>query len=223
MARDRGDRLYPSKSSGRFHVLTQLRKANEYIIEKYINHRGVLIDFGCGNLPYKPLYAPFVDEYIGADIELNRFASVLIDEKLSIKAASETFDYVLSTQVLEHVEDYQAYLTEVARILKPQGLLILSTHGHWQYHPDPCDFWRWTLDGLEKIIVARGFELEESLGVMGLRAAGLQLFQDGLVPAIHLRLRKPLFLCIQWLQRMSDSENWSQRDASVLIVIARKL
>jgi SAM-dependent methyltransferase len=59
-------------------------------------------------------------------------------EKLPI--ASRSIDVLLCTQVLEHVADPQRSVAEMARVLKPEGLCLLTTHGTWFYHPDPQDY-----------------------------------------------------------------------------------
>jgi ubiquinone/menaquinone biosynthesis C-methylase UbiE len=40
---------------------------------------------------------------------------------------NDTFDVVISFEVIEHILDYQKYLTEVTRVLRPGGIVILST------------------------------------------------------------------------------------------------
>jgi len=74
---------------------------------------------------------------------------------------------VLSVQVLEHVRDLDGYLGEAARLLGPDGRLILSTHGTWLYHPHPEDHRRWTRTGLITDLEARGFVVEELLPIAG--------------------------------------------------------
>ena len=46
---------------------------------------------------------------------------------LDMKIDSETIDIVLSNQVIEHIPKYEKYLLEIERILKSNGLLIIST------------------------------------------------------------------------------------------------
>ena len=62
--------------------------------------------------------------------------------------ASDSFDMVLCTQVLEHVSDPWLVVSEARRVLKPRGVLLLSTHGIWIRHGCPNDNWRFTSDGL---------------------------------------------------------------------------
>ena len=45
----------------------------------------------------------------------------------SIPLESQSCDIVISFETLEHVAEYRAFLAEIKRVLKPDGLLILST------------------------------------------------------------------------------------------------
>jgi SAM-dependent methyltransferase len=58
-------------------------------------------------------------------------------------------DFVLSTQVLKHVENSANCLQECYRVLKPGVRLLLTTHGLFENRACPYDYWRWTEDGLE--------------------------------------------------------------------------
>ena len=71
------------------------------------------------------------------------------------------YDLVLSTQVLEHVEDPVGYLNECHRVLVPGGRLLLTTHGLFEDHGCPYDYWRWTVYGLAKMIEQAGFDISE--------------------------------------------------------------
>ncbi len=50
-----------------------------------------------------------------------------VDLLQGLPYAAESFDVVLLVEVLEHLENHRAAICEVARVLKPGGLLILST------------------------------------------------------------------------------------------------
>jgi SAM-dependent methyltransferase len=115
---------------------------------------------------------------VGGDLPGNPDADVVLDGQGRVPLPDASFDLVLSTQVLEHVEDTQLHLDECFRLLRPGGTLVLSTHGVMYYHRDPEDYWRWTRPGLERIVAAPGFQVEETRGVLALAAAALQIFQD---------------------------------------------
>src|SRR5690606_19278094 len=78
-----------------------------------------------------------------------------VDSKLPVP--SQTYDLVLSTQVLEHVQDPSAYLNEALRVLQPGGRLVLTTHGVFPDHACPHDYQRWTADGLRLLVERSGF------------------------------------------------------------------
>lgn len=120
--------------------------------------KGVLLDFGCGGSPYQPLFDGV--QYKRADVLADPGLDYVITDQGKINARDESFDTILSTQVLEHVEDSNAYLSEAYRLLKPGGRLILSTHGAFFDHGCPYDFRRWTADGLTLDMKKVGFETE---------------------------------------------------------------
>jgi SAM-dependent methyltransferase len=119
-----------------------------------------VLDFGCGGSPYRPLFgaltshrADLAGSAAGLDFEYGS------DSLLS--APSEDYDCVLSSQVLEHVGSPLAYLAECHRVLRPGGKLILSTHGLFEDHACPYDFWRWTVFGLQRLMKEADFTTEK--------------------------------------------------------------
>lgn len=183
-----------------------------------------MLDYGCADQPYRRLFPANVD-YTGADLPGNPLASLEIRPDGTVPVDDAAFDAVLSTQVLEHVDDPSVYLAECLRVLRPGGRLLLSTHGIMVWHPDPVDHWRWTGQGLRHQVARAGFEVERFEGVMGLGATGLQLTQD----AFHWRLPRraqPLFArAMQGLARLADRAETAQgrRDnALVFALVARK-
>jgi SAM-dependent methyltransferase len=219
-------RLYPSKLSSRFYHLTLLRKAMQSIANKYLSQQDglVMIDYGCGTMPYRPLFEEYVSHYIGVDFP-GRGTDAIIQTDGKTDLPDNFADAVVSTQVLEHVEYPKIYLDECHRILKLDGLLILSTHGFWIYHPDPIDLWRWTGEGLKRILKEAGFHVIEIQGLMGLASTSIHLLQDALAPRIP-RLLRPLFVLImQALVITADHIHLpSDRtcDACTFVVTARK-
>ena len=75
---------------------------------------------------------------------------------LSLPYPEASFDYVVSDQVLEHVEgDPQRAIDETLRVLRPGGLAIHTTCFINPIHEHPGDFWRFTPAGLR--LLCRGF------------------------------------------------------------------
>ncbi len=55
-----------------------------------------------------------------------------------------SFDTVLMTEVLEHLEEPARGLAEAGRLLRPGGKLILTTPFMWPLHEEPRDFFRYS-------------------------------------------------------------------------------
>jgi SAM-dependent methyltransferase len=164
---------------------------------------GRVLDYGCADKPYRSFFADSV-EYVGADLPDNPHADVTIDRDGRVGVAAESFDAVVSTQVLEHVSDPAAYLDECLRVLRPGGRMLLSTHGMMVYHPDPVDLWRWTEAGLRTAVERAGFNVIHSEGIMGLAAVGLQFIQDATIWRLPPVLRPALALLLQPLVGLAD-------------------
>jgi len=71
----------------------------------------------------------------------------------------ETFDVIVITEVLEHLERPEDTLNEAFRILRKKGRLIASMPFLYKIHPDPFDFQRWTPDKIRLEFTKTGFEL----------------------------------------------------------------
>lgn len=220
-------RLHPKRYSPRYVHLTRLKNQTFKFIDELTGsgpHK-VLLDFGCGDMPYKEIIQPKVASYLGIDLEMNPKADYHIDFDSKTTLPDSFGDIILSNQVLEHVDSPSGYLKEAYRLLKPDGRILLSTHGYWFYHPTPNDYWRWTSAGLRKTIEAEGFEILKFHGIMGLAASGLQLFQDGLIFKMPEFLRPVFSFTMQVLISLFDkvsTQEQKDRDASLYVIIAKK-
>ena len=194
-------RMISTSDKSREYQKSQLRKAIESEISLRIANRKykLVVDLGCGDKPYHSTVTRYVDTYIGVDLPENSAADFCFDQDGKTSLPDGVADAVLSTQVLEHVKNPVAYLSECRRLLKPGGLLILSTHGYWMYHGHPHDYWRWTSEGLRETIDDQGFAVIEVKGVLGLAATGLQLFQDGLYRKVPSLMLPSFVACLQFL------------------------
>ena len=163
-------RLQPRLWDTDWLVLRGMRAAIEAMAARIARPDTVALDFGCGAKPYAPLFTARGVAYVGADIggELGGGHDVAIRADGTLAAPDASADLVVSFQVLEHVRDIDTYLKEAARVLRGEdGLLLLSTHGTWLYHPHPEDHRRWTREGLIGDLSARGFEVTECVPLVG--------------------------------------------------------
>lgn len=216
------------------YISVNLRKAYEEKIPLHLKNGNNLkiLDYGCGDKPYEYLFENHAVLYVGADVGNNPKAEYNFKPGEKLTFSNEEFDIVLSSQVLEHVEDVSSYLNECSRVLKQDGLLFLSTHGTWQYHASPYDFYRWTSLGLKTVISKHKFEVIDFVSVLGQLAVTSQLrlsfFNSyaNMIGTIGRVLLAPLSLCYQFKMRIEDfitPKRVKDRDAAIYLVIAKKL
>lgn len=123
--------------------------------------KGRLLDVGCGRKPYRTLFD--VDEYIGLEIESAETRARGVADVFyggsEFPFPSESFDVVLCNQVLEHVFTPFEFLSEINRVLRPGGTLLLTVPFVWDEHEQPNDFARYTSFGLGHLLENTGFLL----------------------------------------------------------------
>ena len=176
-----------------------------------------VLDFGCGLQPYRAVFDSGV-EYVGADLPGNDTADVEINEGI-VDLPDESFDLVLSTQVLEHVTDPDAYLREARRLLRPGGHLLLTTHGVMFYHPHPTDLWRWTAEGLTDITTRAGLAPASISPLLGAVPLGMWLvmmnLQIKMLPGLRHIFVSLFNLAIRWANR----KEWDTYRADLVYVV----
>lgn len=222
-----------------FELASHSRVRNDYYVhavlidsildvkKRLVKEGSVLVDVGCGAMPYRRALSPELSKYIGVDFSDSTNADIFFRPDGTVPLDDNSADIVLSTQVLEHVNDPAMYLKECFRILKPGGLIILSTHGYWIYHPSPEDYWRWTSAGLKKVLKNAGFEIVEFKGLIGLLPVALQLLLDateGKIPVYPLQ--KMYTFTIQLLMQILDrfhSEEAKVKNSSVYFTVSKKI
>jgi len=190
---------------------------------------GVVVDLGCGDSPYRPLFDRYAFRYIPCDLAGGK-GEVILEPGRTIEIPSRSVQAVVSFQVLEHVWDVDWYLTEARRILRTEGHLLLSTHGTWFYHPHPDDFRRWTRSGLIREIESRGFLVLDVHAIVGplawsslFRCMALSVLLRG-VPFIGPAIASlTTMLWNLWL-RAADAitpQKWIDDNAAIYLVVAR--
>lgn len=71
-----------------------------------------------------------------------------------------SWDVVISTEMLEHVEDWQGSVAALCDVLAPGGLLVVTTRSPgFPYHPFPVDVWRYTPFVLSSLLLKAGLVL----------------------------------------------------------------
>lgn len=116
------------------------------LVEKHVS--GLLLDLGCGNVPLYQMYKNHVSDNICVDWSSSLYNTPHLDHEVNINSgiplADEMFDTVLMTDVLEHISNPELVMSEISRLLKPKGKLILTVPFFYRLHEKPYDYFRYT-------------------------------------------------------------------------------
>ncbi len=77
----------------------------------------------------------------------------------SMPFADGTFDSALCNAVLEHVTEAEESIRELARVIKPNGHVVVAVPFLQPFHACPADFRRYTADGLAALGVRAGLDV----------------------------------------------------------------
>jgi SAM-dependent methyltransferase len=143
-----------------FHQRSSIIRALNMVLPEL---HGEILDVGCGKMPYRDyiLSHSRVEKYTGLEYEGTFDKSCSPDvfwDGQRMPFEQNSFDCVISTEVLEHVYNPEIMLAEILRILKPGGIIFLTTPFVWNLHERPFDYYRYTPFSLEKILEEAGFE-----------------------------------------------------------------
>jgi len=126
-----------------------------------------IYEFGSFQVPGHKGYAdlrPYFPnkKYVGADIRQGAGVDVIINLH-DTALPPESVGTVLMLDTLEHVEYLRKAMEEVYRILKPKGVLIISSVMYCPIH-DNHDYWRFTPEGFTSILKPFAFSFVDSIG-----------------------------------------------------------
>lgn len=121
-----------------------------------------ILDAGAGSCKYEKYFSHA--KYESTDFE-NVFQKNTINKHdfvcdlHSIPKPDNSYDIILCTQVLEHVEYPQKVINEFFRILKYKGKLFLTVPQGYGLHGEPYNFYNFAKYGLESLFKNSGFEI----------------------------------------------------------------
>jgi SAM-dependent methyltransferase len=123
-----------------------------------------VLDVGCGRQPFRKTLESLGYSYTGIDVQQNPENTVdvicAIDEPLPEWLIScGPFHFVLCTEVMEHVADWDRAFKNLAALMEQGGRLLITCPYFYLLHEEPYDFWRPTLHALRYFGSRAGFRI----------------------------------------------------------------
>lgn len=119
--------------------------------ETYVGHETVRIaDIGSRDVNGSLRGVFSGHDYVGFDIEAGAGVDVVMPDPERINITSHSFDVAVSANCLEHARRPWLVVQEMARIVKPGGLvwLLVPMPNSHRYHAHPIDCWRCYTEGM---------------------------------------------------------------------------
>lgn len=107
-----------------------------------------VLDLGCGGQPFRHMFEEKRHVYLSADAQnplgIVDYVMELDKDLPGELLAGGSFDFILCTEVLEHVADLERAFSNISRLLKPGGRILLTCPFFYILHEQPYDFCRFT-------------------------------------------------------------------------------
>jgi SAM-dependent methyltransferase len=121
--------------------------------------RGRFLEFG--DAYYRRMFRPEqIERYDVLGVAPGRGVTIVGDIQQCPQISDNSFDVIVCTQVLEHVPNPFLAVSELHRMLKPGGILLLTVPAAFPYHADPQDYWRFSRDSLKLLFSSTFRDLE---------------------------------------------------------------
>ena len=137
-------------------------------VKKYLDSNKKLRILEVGSLDVSPpeknlIFRRYFDnpnwEFIGLDIVDGNNVDVVTKEPYNYPFPDNSFDVVICGNTLEHVEDLQRIVNEIARL--SNDLICITVPNDRGFHEDPIDCWRIFPDGMKFLLNKAGLEILE--------------------------------------------------------------
>jgi len=109
----------------------------------------VILDNGCGLGTYLEAFAAYSPHLIGLELEHDRALQAVPTATAIVEGVGETlpfadesFDFVFSNEVIEHVADDAAYAAEMVRVVRENGRILLFCPNRWYPVEQHGIYWR---------------------------------------------------------------------------------
>lgn len=189
---------------------------------------GVPGDITISDLPresevQKALHLGINDEIMNLTLaRRSNVQTVVYDDMSHSKLPDASFDCIVSVEVLEHVEEDEAFTRNIARVLRPGGFFFMTTpNGESVKHNNPDHKRHYTREQLRAVLAPHFFSVEIEYAIVGGRYRGWGL--KSWTPRQPIRTLKSMVgnFINHWQSMRKEVSNMAQGTRH-LIALARK-
>lgn len=186
-----------------------------YLYNTYFNKRiAKLLDVGCGDGTYVKEFSRWITDVYGIEREVRKKINkkeekdynIWHNQKLDFNKSilpyeDNTFDFVFSKSVIEHVYNTDHFLSEIRRVLKPGGKVLILTPS-WEYNS------KWFFDDYTHIKPFHRKGLQDALRINYFRSVEVDYFY-------HIPLfwkKKYLTILAKFVRILPDKLRWKDKE-----------
>ena len=159
---------------------TVIEFGKENIFKEDVNRKRVL-EVGSRNIngTLKHIVVEFgASEYIGTDLIQGDCVDIICSaEDIVEKFGKESFDVVVSAEMLEHVKDWKKVISNIKQVCKKRGIILITTRSYGMIkHEFPGDYWRYEVEDMNYIFSDCKI---------------LKMAKDAFQPGVFIKVTKP--------------------------------
>ncbi len=212
------------------------RIADQYLFE------GSVLDVGCGQKPYRFLFKK-TKKYMGIDLNTYSKNQVFNTQKpdtyftkdytknYTLPYATNSYDHTVSFQVLEHHKKPAKMISELVRVTKPGGLILISAPFIEGLHEEQHDYYRFTKYALIDLFKTNDCKIVEVIHQGSVFSTITMIRMDALIEFAQKNtitrslsyMIYPFFLLASYLSLILDFFARSQRIYLNYLVLAKKV
>lgn len=182
--------------------------------------KGQLLDLGCGKVPFYGVYKDLVSEAVCVDWSNTLHANPYVDHEIDLNGPiglrSDSFDTVILSEVLEHIRKPEILMSEMHRLLRSGGHVIMNVPFYYGLHEQPFDYFRYTRHALRSMAEDAGLTVVhlESIGGVPEIIADLVSKTAMTVPAVGRITARVVQRFTGWFVSIGIGKRLSQRTSA---------
>jgi len=192
----------------------------ERYASSYIGSGARVLEIGPDTIPsaYRSHSGAEVACWDTLDFARSEPLTYVTEDGYSFPIETESYDVVISGQVIEHIPRPWRWLPEVARVTKRGGIVVTIAPVTWPYHEAPVDCWRVYPEGLRALYEEAGLDvLLAEWGSVELEPLIRRLPKR--IPHPHLQLQR----LSTTLLLLSEHTRWKNEGSYDTVAVGRKI